>query len=225
MTTPARLQQDRETADEIVDIGHMRQDVVRHQQVGRDALLAQPRRGFHTEKGDLGRDALFDRRRGDVGRRLHAEHADAAPLEILQQVAVVAGDLHDHRIGAKVETLRHRLGIRFGVAKPALREGAEIDVVAEDALRAFEFLELDKVASAADISVQWIEWLHRPRSLRRNKGVGERRQAKVGEGLVQRGLAEAAMVRGHRFVFGSGLRRSAVKAPRASRSASTCRRI
>ena len=46
---------------------------------------------------------LASRHRGDVGGWLHAQYIDAAPTEILQQVAVVARHFHDQRIRTKPE--------------------------------------------------------------------------------------------------------------------------
>ena len=45
--------------------------------------------------------ALVAGHRGDVGGRLDPEHGHARPLEVLQQVAVVARDLDDEAAGAE----------------------------------------------------------------------------------------------------------------------------
>ena len=54
-----------------------------------------------AEEVDPGRDALLDRDLGDVGGRLDAEHGHAERQEMLQQIAVVAGELDDQAVGAK----------------------------------------------------------------------------------------------------------------------------
>ena len=49
--------------------------------------------------------------------------------EVLQQIAVVAGDLDHQRFGAEAEPLDHRLGVAAGMLHPARRVGGEIGVV------------------------------------------------------------------------------------------------
>ena len=77
MIVPRGLQQDRQSGDEVVQVGHVRQHVVGADQVGLLACGGEPARGRRAEEGDLGRHALAFGDRGDIGGRLHAEHGDA----------------------------------------------------------------------------------------------------------------------------------------------------
>ncbi len=72
----------------------MSDDVVRDDQIRLLALVAQAPTNIGAEELNDRRDAPFDGRLGDVGGRLDTEHLDALGLEVLQQVAVVAGQLH-----------------------------------------------------------------------------------------------------------------------------------
>ena len=57
--------------------------------------------GVGAQELDLGPDALGPGRLGDVRGRLDAEHRDARRLEVLKQVAVVAGHLGDQAAGVR----------------------------------------------------------------------------------------------------------------------------
>ena len=86
----------RQAGDEVVEVGHVREHVVAEQQVGlrpaRGELVARSRGRRSAPRVGM---PCASRGLGDVGRRLDAEHRHAALDEVLQQVAVVAGDL-DH---------------------------------------------------------------------------------------------------------------------------------
>ena len=101
----SRFQQQLEAGDEIMQVGHVGEHVVRGHQIGGLAGRRQAARGLGAEKRHLGRDALVPRHLGDVGRRLDAENADAALFEVLQQIAVIAGDFDDERAAVEREAL------------------------------------------------------------------------------------------------------------------------
>ena len=81
-------------ADEVVDVGNVRDDVVCGDEAWPDALRHQLSRQVASEKARDGGDALGPGRRGHVSRRLDAEHVEPPLFEILQQIAVVARELH-----------------------------------------------------------------------------------------------------------------------------------
>ena len=93
-------------ADEVVEVGHVREHVVAQQQVGSRALVAELRRQLGAEELDQRRDPAFLRRRRDVGRRLDAEDGQLALDEVLEEIAVVAGDLDDLVRRSEVEPRR-----------------------------------------------------------------------------------------------------------------------
>ena len=59
--------------------------------------------GGGAEERRPGLDAALARHRADVRRRLDAEHRDARLAKVLQQIAVVAGDLDDLRLRAEAQ--------------------------------------------------------------------------------------------------------------------------
>ena len=179
-------------ADEVVEVGHVREHVVAQQQVGSRALVAEPRRQLGAEELDQRRDPAFLRRRRDVGRRLDAEDGQLALDEVLEEVAVVAGDLDDLVRRSEVEPRRRLLDVRAGVLQPAPRERREVRVVAEDLLGRLELGELHQVALRAYVCVQRVEALSLIEPVGAHVGVGERRQAEVAERLGEGGAAESA---------------------------------
>ena len=72
----------------------------RHE-VGPAAPVRDLASGFGTEELHLRRDAAGAGRLGHVRGRLDAEHRDARRLEVLQQVAVVAGHLGDQAVAVR----------------------------------------------------------------------------------------------------------------------------
>ena len=80
----------------------------------RDELRGEPR----AEEVHPGRDALVDRDLGDVGCRLDAEHGHAERQKVLQQIAVVAGELDDQAVGAKPEARRDHLAVGLARGRP-----------------------------------------------------------------------------------------------------------
>ncbi len=73
-----RCQQRRDSADEIVDVGHVGEHVVGDHQIGRADLVAHALRQRDAEELVDRRHAALARDGGDVGGRIDAEHFDAA---------------------------------------------------------------------------------------------------------------------------------------------------
>jgi hypothetical protein len=144
-----RLEQCREAAHEIVEVGDVREDVVSDQQVG-TPFVGQPPRGVHAEQLDQRRDLVLDRHACDVDGGLDAQHGNLALAEPAQQIAVVAGDLHDPALGAEVEAVDRHLGIASRVVEPGGRERREVGVFPEDRLGRLVLLDLNEQAAIAD---------------------------------------------------------------------------
>lgn len=119
------------------------------QQVGPGALIAQASGETGTEKVSDRRNAGLFGDCGDIGGRLHAEHRHPGTAEVLQKVAVVAGDLDDLRLGPDAEPRHHGLRVALGVLQPAVQIGREVVVVVEDPLRRLEDFKLDEPAHGA----------------------------------------------------------------------------
>ena len=133
----------------------MRVDVVGDHQVGRPVLGAHRRAELLVEERGHGRHAAFARGRADVDRRLDAQARDARGDDVLQQVAVVAGDF-DH------ERLRRRGARRsmasstkaFACCDPAVGERREVRVLGEGLLRRDQRRDLQQQAVLAQPQVQ-----------------------------------------------------------------------
>src|ERR687892_631669 len=109
-----------------------------------------------------------------------------------REVAVVGGHL-DHPAGfVQVEAIDHGLDIAARMLQPGRGVRGEVRVLAEDALRGLELLELDEQAALADQRAQRIERLHPVGLLGCQVGVRERRHAEVGEDGVERRRTEPA---------------------------------
>ena len=111
---------------------------------------------------------------------------------MLEQVAVVAGQLHHLAVRAEPEALDHRLHVVARVSHPGVRVGREVGVLGEDLLRRHELLELHQQAVLADPDMQRIEGLHLAEPLRGNVALAKWRHAEVDEGVAQRSRAETA---------------------------------
>src|ERR1035437_1996862 len=88
------FQQHGKASDEIIDVRHMGQHVVGGSQIGLLALGSQFPDLTHAEEVLHNRDALGAGGGSGAGGGLHPGTGDVAGLDILQQVAVVGGDLY-----------------------------------------------------------------------------------------------------------------------------------
>ncbi len=93
----------------------MRQHIVGDDEIGRSALAQQAFRKLAPEELGQRRHTPRLGRLRDVAGRLDAEDRDAAGHEVLEQVAVVAGELDDGARGPEPQPGSHRLGVSLGV--------------------------------------------------------------------------------------------------------------
>ena len=112
------LDQRTEPGREALDVGHVSEDVVSGHQVRPAVLLRDLAARVSAQELDLGPDAPGAGRLGHVRGRLDAEHRDARGLEVLQQVAVVAGYLGDQAVGGQTEAVDHRVRVPLRVRDP-----------------------------------------------------------------------------------------------------------
>ena len=134
-----RLEQARHAADEVVEVGHLREDVVGDDQVGRAGprptmpLGAAPRR--RTRRGSARPSAA--RPRATLAAGSMPSTGTPQRQEVLQQVAVVAGELDHEAVRRRARAGRVIISaVAPGVLDPAGRVGREVGVLAEDRLRA-----------------------------------------------------------------------------------------
>ena len=90
---PIRPQQQRDTFDEVVDIRNVGENIVGNDQVGSMTLFLQLYCSAAPEKHCFGRYSLGAGDSSHILCWLDAERGDATLHEILQQIAVVAGNL------------------------------------------------------------------------------------------------------------------------------------
>src|SRR2546428_2704908 len=126
----------------------MTEDVARDDEVGRAPLFLDAPGGIQSEEGPDGRQAAA---RGLVRevRRLDAEDLEPDVPAVLQDQAVVAGDLDQERMPLAAVTLGEprREPPRVGLRR--LRRAGDPQVMAEEALRGDRFPDLDQAALLA----------------------------------------------------------------------------
>src|SRR5438874_13586942 len=89
-----RLEDQLHASDEIIQIRHMRQNIVSDQKI---CLLARSRQlssRFGAKEFQQSWDSFLLCRASDILGRLNSQDRDAPGRKILQQVAVIAGDLN-----------------------------------------------------------------------------------------------------------------------------------
>ncbi len=179
-----RLQHGFDAGDEAVEVGHVGQDVVGQEDVGRLALVYQLRRQVAGEEGDHRRDARLAGGRGRGDRRVDAQHGDTPVGEVLQQVAVVAGGFHDQAIGAKRAGVDDVLGALAEVFEQRLGDRREVGVLGVE-----QNLRVDRLADLGQRRV-WAEGQGQRRYQVRlvelvgaQQTVGQRRFAKGDDGF------------------------------------------
>ena len=116
------LEQDAEAFDEVVDVGHVSQHVVGRHQIG-GVVGCQGASGFGAKEEDFGGDALGDGGFGAVAGGFDAQDGDAGGVEVLEEIAVVAGDFHHPVAWAEAEALHHGPGVAPRVIEPGVGEG------------------------------------------------------------------------------------------------------
>ncbi|MBA7553455.1 hypothetical protein ES705_46046 [subsurface metagenome] len=127
----------------------MRQHVVAKEKIGGISFADHFPGCFCAEKFHQGLNPFLDGDLGDVRSWLYAEYGNSALEEVLQEVPVVTCDLHYVVCFIKSKALNHFLDVVFRMAKPGLREGGEISIVAEYILRSSNGGKLDQPALGA----------------------------------------------------------------------------
>jgi hypothetical protein len=98
------------------------QNIVPKEQIRLLAVLDHRPCSLLSEELDQRRDALFFGDPGDISRRFDPEHRHSRLLEVLQQVAVVAGELDYQRVSPKTKSTDHLLGVGSRMCQPGVRE-------------------------------------------------------------------------------------------------------
>ncbi len=169
-------------ADEIVEIRHVRQHVISQQQVRKAVFARDGFRGCGAEETYGRRNPLLDRDLRDVCSRLDPEYRNAPRDEVLQQVAVVARDLHYPAVRTEPKPIAHLVDVAARVFDPARRIRREVCVVGEDLVRRDEFLQLHQETRITHIRMQRIERLHLVQLVGRDVRLAQGRHPEIDEG-------------------------------------------
>ena len=116
------------------------------------------------EELDQCRNAAGDSRLGDIPRWIDAEHRDPVREKVLQQIAVVGGELDNEVVGRERETRDDHLDVPACVLDPRVGIRGEVRVLREDAVRRHKLRDLHQPAVGAYLRVEGIEDLRLAKS-------------------------------------------------------------
>src|SRR5688572_33502091 len=105
------LKQDLQPFDKIIECRNVCENIVTDNQIGTDALVHQPASHAFAEELYLCRDVIFDCGLCDIGRRLDSEDGDSFCDEMLQKIAVIAGELDHRMLTTELKPIDDHLGI------------------------------------------------------------------------------------------------------------------
>ena len=189
------LDQRTQAGRETPDVGYMGEDVVRRHQVGPAVLLSDLAAGVGAQELDLRRNAPGSGRLGHVRGRLDTEHRDALGLEMLQQIAVVAGHLGDKTVTGQAETGDHRLRVQLRVRHPGVGIRGEVRVVGKNILAGYIGGKLHEKTGVAQPHMERIEGLRIVQPLLGDIAFTQRRHAEIDERTRKLRTAQAALMR------------------------------
>ncbi len=117
------LQQQLQATNKVIEIRHLRQNIVTDQEVGLASCTDQFGGKRRAEEIHARRHALGDCRFGHIGRRFDAKDRNALRQKMLQQIAVIAGDLDHEAVFIQPQPLCDFVAIGLRMADPAGGEG------------------------------------------------------------------------------------------------------
>lgn len=139
----------------------MRQDVVCDDQVRRPPLRKQSTSGGAPKERDLGlHPSLTQSGQGTIHCGIDTEARDAALDEILQEIAVIAGNLNDTRLRPERKLLHGPIDVTAGMREPCVRIRRKIHIASvKMGIGRLEVFELYEPARFARVRPQRIEFL------------------------------------------------------------------
>src|SRR6266404_7029809 len=138
-----RLEEPCNSGHEVVKIRNLSKDIVGDYEIGALAFGYQLIRESSSEKLRARWNALADGDRGDVDGGLDAKYRHAKREKVLQQVAVITGQLNNQASGAQPEPLRDGFAECLCVSHPRRRIGGKIGILPEDLLGRHVLFELN----------------------------------------------------------------------------------
>ena len=175
----------------------MGQYIVGHDQLSLLSGSLQVAGGVESKKLRYRGDALFPSFRGHISGRLHAQNRDALQLKVLQQVAIVAGNLHHKVLRPQMKSLDHAFSVATGMIQPRFRIRREIRVTTEHIFGMFELFELYQIALIADTGVQGIEGFHLIQLFEPEVGVCKGRHPQIQKRVLEMRPAESTGRQAH----------------------------
>ncbi len=118
-----RLQKQLQAAHKVIEVRDLRQNIVTDQEIGLASRADQLGGQCRAEEIHTCRHTFGDGGLGHVDRRFDAEDRDALRQKMLQQIAVIAGDLHHEAVFIQLQPLGDLVAIGFRMADPAGGEG------------------------------------------------------------------------------------------------------
>ena len=202
----ARLEDAGDAGHEAVEIGYVGDDVVGMDHVGRPATAGQLVGQVAGEELGQGGHAAGCRHFGDVPGRVDAQDRHAGPGVVLQQVAVVAGQLDDQAAGAKPSFGDQPFGDDARVLHERVRDRGEVRVVPEEDIGWDRLGDLDEPALGAVGQRERVARLRAVEVAFLEDGIGERHLSQIQNdpepgrsAATARGLAHRAVVRYERY--------------------------
>ena len=155
------LQRRFQPADKIVQVGVMGQNIVSDDQIGLLPFIPHLQGIGMVKKCDFRGDVLFPGRMRGIRRRLDPEHGNVVLFEILQKIAVVAGNLYDKLILIQPKAFDHHIDIALTMLEPTVGKGGKIGISGmKNVPRLFKLLQLHQQAVFTNIHIQRVIRLH-----------------------------------------------------------------
>jgi hypothetical protein len=178
--------------DEVVEVRNLGEDVVAEDEAGALAVVDEPLRAFATEELDQSRHTARLGGLGDVRGRVDSQDLYAGADEVLEEVAVVGGQLDDEVVCSQLQALADHLDVLPRMLDPCRGIRREVRVLREDLVWSDERLELDEVAPLAGEDAKREERLHVPRLVDSEEALAEWRHAEIDDCEIERRATEAA---------------------------------
>ena len=170
---------------EALDIRYVGEDIVRRHEVGPAVPLGDFQTAFGAQEPYLGPDAPGPGRLGHVRGRLDTEHRNARRLEVLEQIAVVAGYFGDEAVRGQPQALDHRICVALRVLHPRVRVRGKVGVIGENTLARHVRGKLHEQACLAQADVQRIEGFGFVERHLGNVALTKRRHPEIDEGTCE----------------------------------------
>src|ERR1700722_15938748 len=133
----AGLQQNFHSSDKAIQVRDLGKYVIAEQEICFYTLRRKFLGALSIEKLHESWHVFLCSDGGYVGCRFNSQNGYACQHEILQKVAVIAGELHHLVFRAERKTLDHFFCVRLCMRKPAFRIRGEIGVLAKNRLGAY----------------------------------------------------------------------------------------